>query len=63
MTSTGSWELNVNQLILNLSDGENEYSFVFKNKFEKNGKLLIYRAYIDYTHSKPCNSQYVEPCN
>jgi hypothetical protein len=41
VTSTGTWELNGNQLRLNLSDGENEYSFVFKIKFENNGKLLL----------------------
>ena len=41
VTSTGTWELNGNQLRLNLSDRENEYSFVFKIKFENNGKLLL----------------------
>ena len=41
MTSTGSWELNGNQLTLNLSDGDNEYIFIFKIKFENNGKLLV----------------------
>jgi hypothetical protein len=43
VTSTGTWKLNGNQLTLNLSDGENQFGFVFEIKFENNGALLIAR--------------------